>query len=248
MKHVSDDMHMPCSLLALYDSRSNHDSHRTFSFECNATSIVSPYHYAVDLEELNDVFTKLNCSTWDIKDLEAKTIVSFQISSLLPGTKSIPDSTDLNNLARFMRSLLETLDFAHSRNIMNLDLAEQNVLFDATTGTTYLPDWNDATFFAPNLTMTTYRGQQTPEAQEIDLPVHATVSSVDVYDAGLLLKRRLCRHTNDCHEPPKTTEDRQVRLAYDLMLRLLTEDPFERPTAGDLLNHAFLQNATGSVQ
>lgn len=152
----------------------------------------------------------------------------------------------LKDISFFLRSLLAALDFAHSRSVMNCDLYLENMAYSNETRTTYLYDWNGAMFYRPgSVRMHTDDedgGILPPEAEEGPDAVHATVSAFDIYSSGRTFSWLLCGKYF-CHRRFQLPEWRGTReqylVAYDLRAKMLTEDPYERPTARQLLRHPF---------
>ena len=78
---------------------------------------------------------KLGLEKDDAKWLRKVKNIGVQIFPCVPHT-GFPDKHDLPELARFMRSMLEALNFAHSRGVMNGDIHKSNLSYDKKTGTT----------------------------------------------------------------------------------------------------------------
>lgn len=105
----------------------------------------------------------------------------------------------------------------------------------------YLYDWDDMQMFGPKVHLNPHVDYiLPPEARGVDLPVHATVSSYDVYVVGQMLSEILCRDVRGCKMPPQQM-DSGLWQVHDLANKMMTKDPDERPSAGELLKHAFFK-------
>ena len=141
-----------------------------------------------------------NSNTYLVQDLkltksDAKSLVMQQRVSVMVMDlfKNKREPEDLSELRRFMKSLLETMRFVHSRNIMHCDLHELNYFWDGEKA--YLFDWNGAFKYAKDKVKIHYPRAPhhlfPPEAWDNVTAVHASVSAFDVYTIGMLLKRYL---------------------------------------------------------
>lgn len=149
--------------------------------------------------------------------------------------------TTIGEIRIFLRSLLFTLSFAHSRNVMMCDLYKDNVYFDGTTVKIF--DWNAGFIYKPNSVKMHYHTEPSflmpPEAWNNDSAVHATVSGFDVWSTGLLLRKLLENAVDD-----DSVDNGSYALANGIMKVMLTEDPYQRPDTNKLLQHPFLQDTT----
>ena len=196
-----------------------------------------------EYDDFEEYFKPRGLSIEDIKWLKNQIEISVEIVENVPHT-GLPNKSDLPELSRFMSSLLRALSFAHSHFITNNDIAKRNVRYDKETGTTYLFDWSDMRIYEPHgkTYLNPFVSMEPPEARDIDLPVHVTVSAFDVYSAGVMLNKILCGHTECDNDAAVLKSDKNNMLwqAHDLANKLMTQDPFERPSAEDMLNHEFL--------
>jgi len=202
-----------------------------------------------DIDRLTD---DLGCSPHRARWLKRRHNISIQVQPLLQHTR-IPKADNLPELARFMRSLLQALQFAHSRNVMNCDLHKGNLFYDNSTGIVYLFDWNAAFLYKPNAVYIHYDDEpkflMPPEAQGNANATHATVSAFDVWSCGRMLSKRLCGHSSCPAALDKSSSSSSMlRQAYDLAALMKTDDPYQRPDTAALLRHPFLQLDTHTLQ
>jgi len=200
-----------------------------------------------------------NCTPHHARWILRQHEISVQVQPLLHHTQ-FPDANNLPELARFMRSLLQALNFAHDRNVMHCDLHSRNLFYDNVTGTVHLFDWNAAFLYRPNSVYIHYHEAPTflfpPEAENNPNATHATVSAFDVWSCGRMLSKLLCGHSS-C---PSASFDKQQRTAssgnellllqqaYDLAAQMKTIDPYQRPDTATLLRHPFLSLETNSTR
>ena len=204
-----------------------------------------------DFDRLTD---DLGCSPDHARWLKRQHNISIQVQPLLQHTQT-PNADNLPELARFTRSLLQALQFAHSRNVMHCDLHSRNLFYDNSTGIVYLFDWNAAFLYKPNAVYIHYDDEpkhlMPPEAQGNPNATHATVSAFDVWSCGRMLSKRLCGHTS-CPALDKSSSSSSgssmLRQAYDLAALMKTDDPYQRPDTAALLRHPFLQLDTNTLQ
>lgn len=147
--------------------------------------------------------------------------------------------TTIQGIRVFLRSLLRTLQFAHSRNVMNRDLYKDNVYFDGKM--VKLFDWDDGAIYKPNaVKMRVSSTKMPPEAWSNKSAAHATVSGYDIWNVGLMLKRHLKRREESSINDP--VDGVTVSMLNDFLIATLTKDPYKRPDATELLKHPFLSD------
>ncbi len=220
-------------------------------------SMPNPFHDVAFLEK------NLSVSIEEAKRLVTFRRISVLVMKFLPNSER---PSTLRSVQKFAKSMLETLAFAHSRGVMNCDLHGQNYHFDGITVSLYdwnggflyekdnVPMHSDQ---APAFLMP-------PEAQTNLTAVHATVSAFDIYSVGRLLKIRLkqcCKEvtnmkngtsrlpsegdeTNENHiyqqgkgHKEGTGDSPTCSQMYDLANRMQISDPYQRPSATELLLH-----------
>lgn len=191
-------------------------------------SMPNPFHSRKHLERT--LHLSHESTKWLLKRKNISVIVMEYLSQRrhrLPS--SVPE------IRTFLRSLLSTFSFAHSRNVMMCDLHPENIYFDGQT--VKLFDWNAGFIYKPNSVKMHYDQEpehlMPPEAWNNESAVHATVSGFDVWTTGLLLQEIL--------EEVDAAEDPSYALLQDIMNVMLTKDPYQRPDANELLQHAFLK-------
>lgn len=197
-------------------------------------SMPNPYKNRTYLEE------NIGLDRDDIDWLVRKDNISIMVMEFLDNHRF---PTTIQGIRVFMRSLLYTLEFAHSRNVMLCDLHTGNVYFDGET--VKLFDWNGAFFFQPSVVKMHYYGAPNflmpPEAWNDTNAVHVTVSGFDIWSAGLLLKKLVYREGSSISESFNDSFDEATdSLLKDFMNAMLTKDPHKRPDATELLKHPFI--------
>ena len=192
--------------------------------------------------EVDRLTDDLGCTPHRARWLKSRREISIQVQPLLQHTQT-PNVENLPELARFMRSLLQSLHFAHSRNVMNCDLHSRNLFYDNVTGTVYLFDWNAAFLYRPNAVYIHYQDEpkflMPPEAQGNPNAKHVTVSAFDVWSCGRMLSKLLCGHTS-CPFDESVSSSEPLKQAHDLASQMKTADPLQRPDTAALLRHPFL--------
>lgn len=192
--------------------------------------------------EIDRLTNDLGCSRHYAKRLKSYREISIQVQPLLQHTQT-PNVENLPELARFMRSLLQALHFAHSRNVMHCDLHSKNLFYDNVTGTVHLFDWNAAFIYRPNAVYIHYHDEpkflMPPEAQDKPNATHATVSAFDVWSCGRMLSKLLCGHSS-CPFDESMSNREPLKQAHDLASQMKTVDPLQRPDTAALLRHPFL--------
>ena len=221
----------------------------------NHNSINKSISYLVD---------NLGLQKSNAESLVMKRRISVMVMELLKGNRQ---PKDLEEVQRLMKSLLETMEFVHSRNIMHCDLHNWNYHWDGEK--VYLFDWNGAFRYIPNKVWIHYPRAPThlfpPEAVGNTTAVHTSVYAFDVYSMGRLMKILLsscCGITfkmlqaasikamKEMDEPMKTTasntpQDAEYELnaaiAFELAVYMMVSDPYQRPNTTEALQHAFFQ-------
>jgi serine/threonine protein kinase len=147
----------------------------------NNPSVNSSISYIVD---------DLGLKQSNAESLVMKRRISVMVMDFLKGNRQ---PKDLEEVQRLMKSLLETMEFVHSRNIMHCDLHQWNYHWDG--GKIYLFDWNGAFRYKPNKVWIHYprtpKHLFPPEALVNTSAVHTSVYAFDVYSMGILMKKLL---------------------------------------------------------
>lgn len=152
----------------------------------------------------------------------------------------------IQGIQDFMRSLLYTFQFAHSRNVMMRDLHSGNVYYDGTMAKLF--DWDDAVLFKPNAIKMhyqyAYNKLMPPEAWGDENATHATVSSFDIWSCGILLKKILeRRRVVDNH-----VDNATVSRLNHFLNAMLSKDAYKRPNASELLKYPFLMESGAATR
>ncbi len=202
--------------------------------ELAVKSMPNPYNNRTHLEK------DLGLDRNDVKRLMQFKNVSILVMEFLDN-HHFPKNVE--EIRVFMRSLLYSLQFAHSRNIMLCDLHTGNVYFDGET--VKLFDWNGGFFFQPEVVKMHYNFAphhlMPPEAWNDENAVHVTVSGFDIWSTGLMLEKFLNRTDSSISDSFDDSADEFTEsLLDDFLKAMLTKDPHKRPDAGKLLQHPFL--------
>ena len=124
----------------------------------------------------------------DAEGLVMKRRISVMAMDLLRDKRQ---PKDLPEVKKLLRSLLETLRFVHSRNVMHCDLHSHNYFWDGETA--YIFDWNGGFRYEKDVVQIHYPRAPThlfpPEAKDNASAVHASVYAFDIYTMGLLAKK-----------------------------------------------------------
>lgn len=147
--------------------------------------------------------------------------------------------TKIHDIRVFMRSLLYTLQFAHSRNVMNRDLWAGNIYFDGKM--VKLFDWDDGAIYIPNtvkLRVSRTEMKNPPEGWKNSSALHTKVSSYDIWNVGIVLRELLIDRNKSSAKDH--VDDATASMVLDFLNAALTSDPYKRPDASELLGHPFL--------
>ncbi|KAL3942242.1 MAG: hypothetical protein SGARI_000333 [Bacillariaceae sp.] len=192
---------------------------------------------------LNSTYLKndLGVNRNDTKKMIKERRVSVMAMKFLTGSRK---ATTLPEFRVFLQSLLETLAFVHSRNIIHCDLHSNNIHFDGKRVSLF--DWNGAFVFEPDTVQIHQKYAPKhlfpPEAWYNESAVHATVSAFDIYTVGLLIKDALKKYWSGGEkDTDRTLANRGDVLDWlvDLAKQALKHDPYKRPDANKLLTHKF---------
>lgn len=156
---------------------------------------------------------------------------------VIPKVSGSMRPVSISQFRRFLRSLLQTLEFAHSRNVMHCDLHAGNVHYDGAD-TVSVIDWNGSTLFRPNAVPIHVEAEVKwlvpPEGWGNASAVHQTVSGFDIYGIGVWVTQWLQRKRRPVQDKA------MMELVKHFANWAKTADPFLRPTASQLLQHDFL--------
>ena len=188
----------------------------------------------------------MGISDSNAKWLKRKALVTVQVHERfmhtgLPRVWDSADATGLLEFARFAFSLMDALVFVHARNVIVADIKSNNVMYDNRTGTAFLPDFNGARIFAPQVLLYQY-GQYNemmpPEYWRNENATHVTVSAFDIWTSSLVLAECLCGYSAQrCPMPNNVRPGSMLWNAHDLIFSMQNPDPHQRPTASELLQH-----------
>ena len=187
------------------------------------------------------------------KKLVMKRRISVMVMEVLKGRRK-PE--DLEEVQRMMKSMLETMEFVHSRNIMHCDLHDGNYFWDGDK--VYMFDWNGGFRYKPGKVKIHYprtpKHLFPPEAKDDESAVHTSVYAFDMYSIGRIMKIKLkdcCGITfqniqNTALEVETRKKSRDATtlngaLAYELAAHMMHSDPYQRPNATEALQHVFFQ-------
>jgi len=147
---------------------------------------------------------------------------------------------NMEDLRAYMQTLLQTLDFAHSRSVINGDLNTDNVYFDGKGAKLF--DWNEGSYYEPDTVPLQYNGVRMPpegfdkNGKVSTTAIYPTVSSFDIWSVWKLLTNVVQLNKNRV-----IAEDPSYALLMNMKDSMFTEDPFKRPHATELLQHEFFQ-------
>jgi len=193
----------------------------------------------------------LGISSGGAKSLITKRRISVIAMDLLKGKR---ESEDLNEVRRLMKSMLETMQFVHSRNIMHCDLHGNNYYWDGKK--VHFFDWNAAFWYEPNNVPIHYNRAPKhlfpPEAQKNTSAVHTSVYAFDVYTIGRLMKmlledccgitwKSLQKSRGKNISKAKTSALLDKALAYEMAEYMMIPNPYKRPDTTAALKHPFLK-------
>jgi serine/threonine protein kinase len=153
-----------------------------------------PNPFANHLADVNKTISflkkDLGLSRSEAEDLLMKRRISVMVMDLLENHRK---PKNLEEIQRLAKSMLETMNFVHSRNIMHCDLHFNNFHWDGERFSLY--DWNGGFRYEPDTVMIHYPLMPThlfpPEAKHNHSAVHTSVYAYDVYTMGRLLKMAL---------------------------------------------------------
>lgn len=134
----------------------------------------------------------------------------------------------------FFLSLVQSLKICHAKKWVCIDYSENNVLYDATTGMTYLIDGGQALkvdqalpgFFS--LSVASDHPSYDPECFKVGSTAQ---TSMDVYSLGSTLQYLFMRPGEDKETYPSVVPDPAVEVLY---LECLKDTPASRPTLENL--------------
>lgn len=132
---------------------------------------------------------------------------------------------------------------------MHCDLHSGNIHFDGQTVTLF--DWNGGFVYKPGKVFFHLpRAPQhlfPPEGQDDKSAVHATVSGADIWAVGLIVNKFLKNTVVDKNGTISKAfrgQEEEIASLADMKELMMTEDPFQRPHANQLLGHAFLKSTS----
>mmetsp|Transcript_16332 Transcript_16332/g.40945 ORF Transcript_16332/g.40945 Transcript_16332/m.40945 type:complete len:396 (+) Transcript_16332:153-1340(+) len=205
-------------------------------------SMPNPFRSVVHLVD------NLGVKASEAKALVMKRRISVMVMEDLGENRS---PKDLEEVQRLTKSMLETMEFVHSRNIMHCDLHKWNYHWDGTM--VRLFDWNGGFFYEPNTVKIHYprtpKHLFPPEALADKKAIHTSVHAFDIYTIGSILKQLLKSCCGIDFEmiqrealDKNSTRIRSVvdaAVAYELATLMTHEDPYTRPTTTQALRHLF---------
>jgi serine/threonine protein kinase len=177
------------------------------------------------------------------KEIAESRRMSFVVTEFVDLSRHHKPRT-IRELRIFLRSFFETLAFAHSRRIMHFDLHGGNYHFDGSM--VQLIDWNGSFFWEKDkiLLIQEHLGfskrLNPPEGKNNESAVCMYPNSKDIWDVGLLTESLLDTICKKSQNKPDC--NRHYESVEDVIKQMLTDDPYKRPNATDLLQHPFLLN------
>ena len=143
----------------------------------------------------------------------------------------------IQDIRIFLRSLVHTLQLAHSRNVMNRDLHTGNIYFDVKM--VKLFDWDDGAIFKPNavkLCVSRTPMKNPPEGWYNSSALHATVSGYDIWNVGIVLRKILARRDQSYINDP--VDRATVSKLLNFSNATLMTDPYQRLNDPTPLNYS----------
>jgi len=174
----------------------------------------------------------------------------------LPEAKQARLQNDQRRMRSFFRQLFETLAFIHERGVIHRDIKPSNLMWHDEKEWLTVIDFDVSTFdreegkgHTRKIGTKPYRAPEVVEQRPYG-------NKVDMYSAGVLFAQAMYGASEDLNEETldhknvkkwikRLRRQKKGRKAFnatkDLALRLLNYDPKRRPTAQEVLQHAYFQ-------
>lgn len=153
-----------------------------------------------------------------------------------------------DKIKKFMFQLLTAIQNLHQRGIIHRDIKQNNIMWDDSTSTLTLIDFDGSTFLhGYKHTSEVYtRGFRPPEMTD----GKSYTSTIDIWSAGVVFGCLVCSVSEKYVEDDIVAswiqnldkEDHKRSPTMDFLKKMLTVDPTARPSASDLLMHPYLSN------
>lgn len=118
--------------------------------------------------------------------------------------ESVLPRFNLGTLQAYMRELLTSLEFIHSKGVIHRDVKPQNVLFSFKARKLKLIDFGSAEFYSPEQPLATNVGTRFFKAPELLLDYPFYHYSVDIWAAGIIFVSIV--HSSDLQTLPVLPE------------------------------------------
>jgi len=155
-------------------------------------------------------------SSWE-KGRVTKLRETRQITALIVPYYDLEQIDVLDSLPRlqsFMRSLLETLSYAHSLGLNMLDISNSNIRVDTEDDTAIIIDWNAGKALGEDIYEPEANFYQTPPEAMIEhvdgkMIQQTSISAFDVWASGIMFAYLLFRGSECTWMNPKTHKKRE---------------------------------------
>lgn len=153
---------------------------------------------------------------------------------------------DVKKIKNIIYQTALAVNFLHSNNIIHRDIKPSNILFDGRR--VILIDFDLSTFYKPERGHTANVGTTGWKAPEVDKCIKYD-KSIDIFSLGMVMGFLLLevQEYDITSSTPiisrtvmqKIADTRKKTLVYDLLGKMISEDPVKRPSIKKVLEHDF---------